>query len=196
MKRRREIIVPASASPADRRPIRAETRATLVASIARGRRWLDEIVAGTVTECRADCCTRQMQHSTSQYDDLARVPRARSREGCRRRTTASRHRRHPPARCSCRVVAPIRDARFVDLILAVFIEQLEAGARNGFGEPRDREPKSTLSRPQPAAETARPVFEPRKCPQIAGYSSETGKRRFASDCVVGPGGLEPPNRSL
>src|SRR6266446_1377213 len=33
----------------DRRPIRAETRATLVASIARGRRWLDEIVAGTVT---------------------------------------------------------------------------------------------------------------------------------------------------
>jgi hypothetical protein len=26
--------------------------------------------------------------------------------------------------------------------------------------------------------------------QIAGYSSETGKRRFASDCVVGLEGLE------
>jgi hypothetical protein len=26
--------------------------------------------------------------------------------------------------------------------------------------------------------------------QIAGHSSETGKRRFVSDCVVGPGGLE------
>src|SRR5207249_5612100 len=37
-----------------------------------------------------------MQHSTGQYDDLARVPRARPREGCRRRTTASRHRRHSP----------------------------------------------------------------------------------------------------
>jgi hypothetical protein len=49
MKRRRDIIVPASVLPHDRRPIRAETRATLVASIARGRRWLDEIVAGTVT---------------------------------------------------------------------------------------------------------------------------------------------------
>ena len=49
MKRRRDIIVPASLSPHDRRPIRAETRATLVASIARGRRWLDEVVAGTVT---------------------------------------------------------------------------------------------------------------------------------------------------
>jgi site-specific DNA recombinase len=44
-KRRREIIVPQSAAPQGIRPIRAETRATLVASIARGRRWLDEIVA-------------------------------------------------------------------------------------------------------------------------------------------------------
>ena len=72
-------------------------------------------------QCRADCCTRQMQHSTGQYDDLARVPRARPREGCRRRTTASRHRRHSPPRCSCRVVPPIRDARLVDLNLAVFM---------------------------------------------------------------------------
>src|SRR5258708_28228852 len=44
MKRRRDIIAPASVSPHDRRPIRAETRATLVASIARRRHWLDEIV--------------------------------------------------------------------------------------------------------------------------------------------------------
>jgi site-specific DNA recombinase len=49
MKRRREIIVPVSVSPHDLRPIRAETRATFVAAIARGRRWLDEIVADTVT---------------------------------------------------------------------------------------------------------------------------------------------------
>ena len=48
-KRRREIILPQSAAPQDARPIRAETRATLVASIGRGRRWLDEIVAGTAT---------------------------------------------------------------------------------------------------------------------------------------------------
>jgi hypothetical protein len=33
-----------------------------------------------------------------------------------------------------------------------------------------------------------PHLNPRKCPQIAGYSSETGKHRFASDCVVGPRG--------
>src|SRR6516162_9461878 len=107
-----------------------------------------------------------MQHSTSQYDDLARVPRARTRQGSRRGTTASRHRRHSPARCSCRVVSPIHDARLADLILAdhrrFFTCNSGLGARNGFGEPRDREAKSTLSRPRPAAETARPAFETRE----------------------------------
>jgi site-specific DNA recombinase len=70
MKRRRDIIVPASVSPHDRRPIRAETRATLVASIARGRRWLDEIVAGTVTSveqiaARDKCSIRQVNMTIS-----------------------------------------------------------------------------------------------------------------------------------
>jgi site-specific DNA recombinase len=70
MKRRREIIVPASASPHELRPIRAETRATLVAAIARGRRWLDEIVAGTVTSveqiaAREKCSIRQVHMTIS-----------------------------------------------------------------------------------------------------------------------------------
>jgi DNA invertase Pin-like site-specific DNA recombinase len=43
-KRRREVLLPASAQPEDARPIRSETRATLIAAIARGRRWLDELV--------------------------------------------------------------------------------------------------------------------------------------------------------
>jgi site-specific DNA recombinase len=65
MKRRREIIVPTSTSPHNCRPIRAETRATLVAAIARGRRWLDEIVAGTVISveqiaARQKCSIRQV----------------------------------------------------------------------------------------------------------------------------------------
>ena len=74
--------------------------------------------------------------------------------------------------------------------------QLRSGARNGFAGPRDWESRSTLARPLSAPETARPASEPRKCPQIAGYSLETRKRRFASDCVVGPGGLEPQTRRL
>jgi site-specific DNA recombinase len=70
MKRRREIIVPASASLHDGRPIRAETRATLVAAIARGRRWLDEIVAGSITSveqiaAREKCSIRQVNMTIS-----------------------------------------------------------------------------------------------------------------------------------
>jgi site-specific DNA recombinase len=70
MKRRREIIVPESVSPHHLRPIRVETRATLVASIARGRRWLDEIVAGTVTSveqiaARDKCSIRQVNMTIS-----------------------------------------------------------------------------------------------------------------------------------
>jgi DNA invertase Pin-like site-specific DNA recombinase len=68
-KRRREIV-PASASPRDLRPIRAETRATLVTSIARGRRWLDEIVTGKVTgveqiAARDRCSVRQVNMTIS-----------------------------------------------------------------------------------------------------------------------------------
>jgi site-specific DNA recombinase len=68
-KRRREIIMPQSTAPQDVRPIRAETRATLVASIARGRRWLDEIVAGTATveqiAVREQCNIRQVNMTIS-----------------------------------------------------------------------------------------------------------------------------------
>jgi site-specific DNA recombinase len=70
MKRRRDLIAPACVSPHDRRPIRAETRATLIASIARGRRWLDEIVAGIVTSveqiaARDKCSIRQVNTTIS-----------------------------------------------------------------------------------------------------------------------------------
>jgi site-specific DNA recombinase len=42
--RRREVLVPEGAELRKLRPIRSENRATLIASIARGRRWLDELV--------------------------------------------------------------------------------------------------------------------------------------------------------
>jgi len=83
-----------------------------------------------------------MQRSTNPF---ARVPCALTSKGSHRRTAASRHRRHSPARCSCRVVAPIRDARFVDLILAVIcavnllpalttqnVSQHNVGSESGF----------------------------------------------------------------
>jgi hypothetical protein len=71
-KRRREIIPPASAisSRTDHRPIRAETRAKLVASIAKGRQWLEELSSGTATSAvqiaaRESCTTRQVNMTIS-----------------------------------------------------------------------------------------------------------------------------------
>src|SRR5467141_1450082 len=43
--RRREILLPAGLPQQHARPMRSESRALLVASIARGRRWLDELLA-------------------------------------------------------------------------------------------------------------------------------------------------------
>jgi site-specific DNA recombinase len=42
--RRRQVLLPEGAELRKLRPIRSESRATLIASIARGRRWLDELI--------------------------------------------------------------------------------------------------------------------------------------------------------
>jgi hypothetical protein len=107
------------------------------------------------------------------------------------RTPASRDRRHSSARCSCRVVPPIRDARFVDLILAVFMchsarRQERVWRAQRPGAKIEAIATSASGRPHV------PHLNPRKYPRIAGYSSETGKHRFASDCVVvGAAWIEP-----
>ena len=68
-KRPREIILPASRlSHPDPRPIRAETRAKLITAIAKGRCWLDELIAGTVTNVeqiatREKCSIRQVNRT-------------------------------------------------------------------------------------------------------------------------------------
>jgi hypothetical protein len=45
-KKFRDILLPPSVSRHEVRPIKAERRAALIKSIARGRDWLDEIVSG------------------------------------------------------------------------------------------------------------------------------------------------------
>jgi hypothetical protein len=66
----REIIIPAAAGPAAVRPIRADTRAKLVASIARGRSWLSQIQAGAVASvdeiaAREQCSKRHVNMTIS-----------------------------------------------------------------------------------------------------------------------------------
>jgi site-specific DNA recombinase len=69
-KRRREIMVPESKSTTDARPIRADARARLVAAIAQGRRWLDELAAGNVFDietiaAREHCSVRKVNMTLS-----------------------------------------------------------------------------------------------------------------------------------
>jgi hypothetical protein len=67
-KKFREVIQP-TASAHRIKPIRAERRAGLIRSIARGRQWLDEIVSGAASieglANRYKCSTRQINMTLS-----------------------------------------------------------------------------------------------------------------------------------
>jgi len=69
-KRRREIMVPEGSSPDLTRPIRFENRVTLVASIARGRRWLQELIVDPLATLegiaeRESCSARKVSMTVS-----------------------------------------------------------------------------------------------------------------------------------
>jgi site-specific DNA recombinase len=57
-KRARRILLPHNASRSDVEPEQFERRARLVNAIARGRRWLDDVVSGQVTNV-TELCTRE-----------------------------------------------------------------------------------------------------------------------------------------
>jgi hypothetical protein len=68
--RRRELLLPEGASRETSRPKRSENRATLVASIARGRRWLDELTNDATASAekiaeREGCSTRKVNMTIS-----------------------------------------------------------------------------------------------------------------------------------
>ena len=69
-KRRREILLPDGISPQTVRRIRSENRATLIASIARGRRWLEELVTNPTANAesiakREGCTARKVNMTIS-----------------------------------------------------------------------------------------------------------------------------------
>ena len=66
----RQILIPLGVPRNEVRPTRIERRARLVNAIARGRRWLDEIVSGSVTNIeqiatRQKCSVRQVNMTIS-----------------------------------------------------------------------------------------------------------------------------------
>jgi site-specific DNA recombinase len=69
-RRSRQILLPHGLSRNQVRPTRIERRARLVSAIPRGRRWLDEIVSGSVTDVqqiasRQKCSARQVNMTIS-----------------------------------------------------------------------------------------------------------------------------------
>lgn len=69
-KRFRQILLPHGASRTDIRPERAERRVHLVSTIARGRRWLNEVTSGAITQAeqiadREKCSVRQVNMTIS-----------------------------------------------------------------------------------------------------------------------------------
>ena len=66
----RKILIPHGAVREDIRPDRVERRLRLISAIARGRRWLDEIMTGSITDAaqlakRERCTTRQINLTLS-----------------------------------------------------------------------------------------------------------------------------------
>jgi site-specific DNA recombinase len=69
-KRFREILLPHGSSRKEIRPERPERRVRLVSAIARGRRWLDEMISGSVTDVeqialRERCSVRHVNMTIS-----------------------------------------------------------------------------------------------------------------------------------
>jgi hypothetical protein len=69
-RRSRQILLPHKSSRSQVRPQQSERRARLVSAIARGRRWLDEVVSGRVTSvdelcAREKCSVRQVNMTIS-----------------------------------------------------------------------------------------------------------------------------------
>jgi site-specific DNA recombinase len=69
-KKSRRILLPNSTSRSDTRPEQFERRARLVSAIAKGRRWLDDVVSGRVTTVqeicvRERCSVRQVNMTMS-----------------------------------------------------------------------------------------------------------------------------------
>lgn len=87
----RAILLPATASVLQMRPIRAERRTDLIRSIARGRARLDEIIAGT-TRMSQRLQSAKLQHPSCEQDDLDGLSRSSPRQGRPRRKPASRRR--------------------------------------------------------------------------------------------------------
>jgi len=77
----------------DIRPDRAERRLRLISAVAQGRRWLDEIVSGSITDAEQLAKRERCTERQNQSHALARVPCSAVGQRSRRRTPRQPRRR-------------------------------------------------------------------------------------------------------
>jgi site-specific DNA recombinase len=103
-KKSRQILLPHNASRNDVRPEQFERRARLVSAIARGHRWLDDVVSGRVTTvaelcAREKCSARQVNMAISLAFLAPNLVKA-AVEGCLPRGIGVERLRDPPTEWS------------------------------------------------------------------------------------------------
>jgi hypothetical protein len=128
---------------------------------------------------------RAVQRTTSQHDNLPRLSCPRSRARCHRGPIATRHRRHPIARCSSRVVSPIRHAGPATL-RGRLPKHPNDPPGTGFQEAETKGPKTLAAIDVPFSESGRSRITPPTRP----ISHAARNSPVAHDCVVGPRGLK------
>ena len=115
---------------------------------------------------------RAVQHSEGQHDHLPRLPCPRSRAGCHRGPIATRHRRHPIARCSSRVVSPTRHTWPASLRCRLPSIRMARQERS-FGRRRQKGRKHSPAIDVPSQRPAAPA-QPR---QFGGFRTQPGTPR-------------------
>jgi len=134
--------LPHGASRREVRPERPERRLRLVSAIARGRRWLDEIISGSVTNAeqialRERCSVRHVNMTIS----LAFLaPR------CRRGSAAARHQHRAAARCSGGMEWAVRGTWVESATIAALQKTVVPPPRSGL--------RATISRMSPGVSIA------------------------------------------
>jgi len=109
-KRFRQILLPHGSSRKEVRPERPERRLRLVSAIARGRRWLDEVISSSVTGTEQIALRERCSVRHGQHDHLARLSCSQARPRCGRGSFASGHQHRAAARCSGGMEWAVRSA--------------------------------------------------------------------------------------
>jgi site-specific DNA recombinase len=92
-RRKREVIPPPSESASRGRPIRAEARRKFLSAVAKGRRWLDEVISGKVEGVEAIAAREGLSERSTRMGLSLAFLAPRHRSGGSRWNSATRPRR-------------------------------------------------------------------------------------------------------